>query len=107
MAKHGSSSHEKIWEVVSKIPRGKVASYGEIARIAGLGPRARLVGYALHALPPGFPLPWHRVINARGAISFPRESASYRKQKKLLESEGVKFHNGAVDFGKFGWKRSS
>jgi len=99
------TSHEKIWGVVRKIPKGRVASYGQIARIAGLGRRARLVGYALHALPPGLPVPWHRVVNARGMISLRKAGGHHELQRKLLEAEGVEFRRGAVDLGRFGWKR--
>ena len=92
------TSYERIWEVVARIPRGKVANYGQIARIAGLGKRARLVGYALHSAPDEMVLPWHRVINAQGKISFPRDSDSYQRQRGLLEAEGIVFLGDRVDF---------
>ena len=59
-------SHNRIFEVVRRIPAGRVLTYGDVAALAGLPGHARLVGYALHALPPGTTVPWHRVINARG-----------------------------------------
>lgn len=99
-----TSAHARIWEVVARIPRGKVANYGQVARIAGLGKRARLVGYALHSAPDEMDLPWHRVINAQGRISFPRDSDSYRRQRRLLESEGVLFSGERVDFNSCRWR---
>ena len=88
---------ERIWKEVAAIPRGQVASYGGIARRAGLPRRARLVGHALKKAPDGLGLPWHRVVNARGAISFPPGSRSYRLQRQRLEKEGVRFRKGRVD----------
>ena len=80
-----------------------MANYGQIARIAGLGRRARLVGYALHSAPQELDLPWHRVINAQGKISFPKDTESYRRQRSLLEAEGVVFLGDRVDFGICRW----
>ena len=97
------TTHQRIWDVISLIPRGKVANYGQIARIAGLGKRARLVGYALHSAPDELELPWHRVINAQGKISFPRDSDSYRRQRGLLEAEGIVFTADRVDFKIWRW----
>jgi len=64
-----SSTHDAILAVVRRIPRGRVATYGQIAALAGLARQPRLVGYALHALPTSTAVPWHRVINARGMVS--------------------------------------
>jgi methylated-DNA-protein-cysteine methyltransferase-like protein len=97
------TGYEQIWEIVSRIPRGRVSTYGQIAKLAGLVRRARFVGYALHNLPSGMPIPWHRVINAKGMISFPPGSASYQRQRELLEREGVRFVDGKVDLKKKGW----
>lgn len=85
---------ERIWREVAAIPRGQVASYGVIARRAGLPRRARLVGHALKVAPDELRLPWHRVVNARGAISLPADSPAGRLQRELLEREGVRFQNG-------------
>ena len=98
-----SDSYERIWRVISQIPHGRVANYGQIARIAGLGRRARLVGYALHSSPDHIDLPWHRVINAQGRISFPDGSANYVRQRRLLEAEGVVFIGGRVDLKIYRW----
>ena len=78
-----------IYAVVKRIPRGRVATYGQIASLAGMPGHARQVGYALHHLPGGSRVPWHRVINARGRISFHPNSMEWAVQKALLESEGV------------------
>jgi methylated-DNA-protein-cysteine methyltransferase-like protein len=91
---------ERIWREVAAIPRGEVASYGGIARRAGLPRRARLVGHALKVAPANLKLPWHRVLNAQGRISLPAGSKAQRLQRRLLEEEGVVFRNGRVDLGK-------
>lgn len=81
--------HLRIHDVVSRIPRGRIATYGQVARIAGLPGQARLVGYALHAVPKGKSIPWQRVVNAQGAISLPSDHGS--RQRRLLEREGIRF----------------
>lgn len=93
---------ERIWKAVAAIPRGQVASYGGIARRAGLPRRARLVGHALKVAPAGLRLPWHRVLNAQGKISLPAGSKAHRLQRRLLEEEGVRFRNGRVDLKAIG-----
>lgn len=92
----------RIWEVVDGIPEGCVLNYGEVARLAGLPGRARLVGRALARAPRKRALPWHRVVNAQGMISFAADSARGRRQRKLLEDEGVVFENGVIDLDRFG-----
>jgi methylated-DNA-protein-cysteine methyltransferase-like protein len=101
----GSSPYPRIWEMVARIPPGKVATYGQIARLCGLAGQARLVGYALHGLPHGLDIPWQRVVNARGRISFPVGSPSYCRQKELLELEGVVFVKGRIDLRTYGWTK--
>ncbi len=88
------------------IPRGRVTTYGAVARLAGLPRQARLVGYALHALGDGAPLPWHRVINAQGKLSLARNGASAGITQRLrLEREGVQVNAaGKVSLRQFGWK---
>lgn len=84
----------RIYQVVKKIPFGKVATYGQIARIAGIGRNARVVGYALSALPREKNVPWHRVINHLGKISYsPSRNDHDNLQKVLLLSEGVEFNS--------------
>jgi len=85
------SRWETIYRAVRNVPRGRVASYGQIAELAGLEGHARQVGYALHALPDGSGVPWHRIINAKGEISPRSAGDSHELQRMLLEAEGVKF----------------
>jgi len=101
-----TSSYERIYRAVRKVPRGKVTTYGAIARMAGLPRQARLVGYALSALPDGSSLPWHRVINAQGRLSLERAGrASGVTQRLRLEREGVKVDAaGRVSLARFGWR---
>ncbi|MDL1889963.1 methylated-DNA--[protein]-cysteine S-methyltransferase [Nitrospirales bacterium NOB] len=105
MQKGKSGKQQRIWSTVEKVPRGKVATYGQIARLSKLPRQARLVGYALHALPHGIQIPWHRIINSKGRISFPVNSDAFKRQKNLLEKEGVNFVKGRVDLKVFGWKK--
>ena len=79
---------KNVWQVVESIPRGHVLTYGEVARLAGMSRAARRVGQALHRAPKGRKLPWHRVVNAQGRISFPADSSGYREQKERLQEEG-------------------
>jgi methylated-DNA-protein-cysteine methyltransferase-like protein len=87
-------AYDEIYAVVSAIPRGKVATYGQVAELAGLPRRARMVGYALRELPKGSGVPWHRVVNASGRVSLRGAPGSERIQKELLEEEGVVFDAG-------------
>ena len=96
------SRYRDIYEVVKKIPRGAVASYGRIARMVGCN--AREVGYAMAATPHGQGIPWHRVINSKGEISARKEGDGDARQRQLLVDEGVMFDaKGRVDFERFGW----
>ncbi len=95
--------YEQIWEAVELIPRGHVATYGQIAAYCGIPGQARLVGYALHNLPRGSAVPWHRVINARGMISLGDLDGMYEEQKRLLQREGVRFFRDVIDLGKYRW----
>jgi methylated-DNA-protein-cysteine methyltransferase-like protein len=92
---------KRIWDVVDGIPEGCVLNYGEVARLAGLPGRARLVGRALARAPKKRALPWHRVVNAQGMISFSADSARGQRQRKLLEDEGVIFEAGVIDLERF------
>tara|TARA_R110000787_G_scaffold213378_2_gene322913 strand:- start:1436 stop:1786 length:351 start_codon:yes stop_codon:yes gene_type:complete len=95
-----------ICSVVRKIPRGKVASYAQVAYAAGLPGRARMVGRALSDAGPKARLPWHRVVNAQGCIALPKSSAAYLEQKARLLAEGIEFAaSGRISFARFGWKR--
>lgn len=86
----------KIWNVVRAIPRGRVASYGEVARMAGMPGRARLVGHAMRRLPDDSDVPWHRVINASGRIAFPVGSPPWNRQRDRLLAEGVLLQRGKI-----------
>ena len=94
---------KNVWQVVQGIPRGCVLTYGDVARLAGPGGSARRVSQAMRRAPRGMKLPWHRVINAQGKISFPSDSQGYQQQKSRLEKEGVVFLNGKTNLEKFGY----
>ncbi|TVQ42295.1 MAG: methylated-DNA--[protein]-cysteine S-methyltransferase [Wenzhouxiangella sp.] len=94
--------YQRVWEVVEGIPTGAVLNYGEVARLAGYPGRARMVGRALGRAPRSRKLPWHRVVNAQGMLSFPADSEKYRTQRRLLEAEGVEFDGEVIDLERFG-----
>jgi len=97
----------RIYAVVRRIPAGCVATYGQVARLAGLPRQARQVGYALHALGRGSSAPWHRVINHRGCISPRSIPGPEIVQRARLEREGVEFDGrGRVSLARFGWRPS-
>jgi methylated-DNA-protein-cysteine methyltransferase related protein len=96
---------ERILEVVARIPRGRVATYGEIAARAGLPRGARRVGRALRNLPARRKIPWHRVINAQGRIALAAGGDSAVRQRALLVAEGVAFSGDRIDLKRFGWTR--
>lgn len=93
-----------VCQVIEGIPRGHVLTYGEVARLAGPGGSARRVSMAMRYAPLGVKLPWHRVINAQGKISFPADSVEYREQEKKLQREGVRFKNGLIDLNRYGYQ---
>lgn len=95
---------QKIWQVVLAIPEGRVASYGQVAEMAGLGRQARFVGRALGMLPSGHQLPWHRVLRNSGHIAFPQGSAAFDEQVQRLRSEGVEISQGRVAMARFRWQ---
>lgn len=97
------SDAARIIAAVKKIPRGRVCPYGVVAEVAGLPRRARLVGTVLRQTPASKGLPWFRVINASGRISFPQGSDSYDRQRQHLEAEGIDFVGGRVDLDRYGW----
>jgi methylated-DNA-protein-cysteine methyltransferase-like protein len=97
--------YPRIYAVVKRIPKGRVATYGQIASLAGISGHARLIGYALSALSPKNDVPWHRVINAKGRVSLRSEPGSENFQRSLLEAEGVLFDaDGKVSLNRFGWR---
>jgi len=95
-----------ILRVIRSIPRGCVASYGEIAERAGLPRRARLVGHVLRESPSEANLPWYRVLRSDGRIAFPRGSRGFREQVRRLAAEGVLVVAGRVDIALHGWDRN-
>ena len=100
-----SSTYKRIYAAVRRIPRGKVATYGQVALLAGLGRAARQVGYALHSLPEISRVPWHRVINHEGRISLRASGGHDEWQRVLLEEEGVEFdRSGKVQLERFRWR---
>jgi len=97
-------TYQRIYRVVRRIPRGRVATYGQVATLAGLPGRARQVGYALHALPPNSAVPWHRVVNAQGAVSRRSVAGAELEQQQLLAREGVRLDaRGRVPLGRVRW----
>jgi methylated-DNA-protein-cysteine methyltransferase-like protein len=102
----GVSSYQRIYAAVRRIPRGRVSTYGAIARVAGLAGHARQVGYALSALPAGTSVPWHRVINAQGRLSLERSATGAGiTQRVRLVGEGVVVDaGGRVSLEKFEWR---
>ena len=98
------ADYQRIYATVDAVPRGRVATYGQIASEAGLPRHARQVGFALRNLPAGSELPWHRVVSADGRIANRGKPAKERHQRKLLEREGVQFTPaGRVDMPRFAW----
>ncbi|MFA3790890.1 MGMT family protein [Aliiglaciecola sp. SL4] len=96
--------HQQIWNTVLQIPVGRVASYGQIADLAGLPGRARLVGKALGYAPDSLQVPWHRVLRSDGNIAFPAQSEKSNLQIGLLQQENVAVFNNRVKLKTFQWQ---
>lgn len=93
---------ERVWQIVLRIPRGRVATYGQISRMIEQRLTPIAIGWALRAVPDGA-LPWHRVVNASGSVSTEREHPG--RQRALLEAEGIRFDaRGCIDLERFGWQ---
>lgn len=93
---------QQVYQVVRRVPAGRVATYGTVAALAGRAGDARTVGWAMRGLKRGSDVPWHRIINARGCLSLP--SPARELQRALLEREGVEFdEKGRIDLSRFGW----
>jgi len=100
-----SDSYRRIYAVVARVPRGRVATYGQIAALARLPRHARLVGYALNVLPEGSDLPWHRVVNAKGQVSLRANALGYDElQAQLLRRERVRMVDGAIPLATYQWR---
>ena len=97
-------AYKRIWEQAALIPEGMVASYGQIAKLAGLPRRgARMVGRAVGAAPKEMQLPWHRIVNAQGKIAIPKGSRGYERQQELLRAEGIDVKDGKLDMDVYRW----
>lgn len=94
-------SWEPVYRLIKKIPRGRVATYGDLARRLRLPGGARAVGYAMAACPSGRGIPWHRVVGAGGKLLIPEPHGSL--QRRLLESEGVCVEFGRIDMNRYAW----
>jgi methylated-DNA-protein-cysteine methyltransferase-like protein len=99
-----SEKVKRIWETVAAVPKGKVASYGQIADLAGLPGRARLVGKSLGLAPSEMKLPWYRIVRSSGQLAFEKGSENAERQKGLLQQEEVVVLNNRVKLAKFGWQ---
>ena len=94
---------QAFYDLVARIPPGRVATYGQIAALAGFPGSARQVGYALAGLPDDLDLPWHRVINAQGKVS-PRSTGRFHElQYRMLEDEGIPFQRNRINLGAYRW----
>jgi methylated-DNA-protein-cysteine methyltransferase-like protein len=101
-----SEFSKKVMQKIHQIPSGKVATYKQIAELAGKPQGSRGVAWILHSCSTTYKLPWHRVLNSQGRISFERDTRNFREQKKRLEREGVIFTpEGQLDLKKFQWKK--
>ena len=96
-----AKAFETIWNIVAQIPEGKVATYGQIAKLSGLTISPKIVGYALRSFPASIKLPWHRVINSKGKISFPEGTDKFNIQLELLRSENVFLIENKIDLEKY------
>ncbi|MCW8949870.1 MAG: MGMT family protein [Sedimenticola sp.] len=96
--------HERIWRTVLAVPEGYVASYGQIADLAGLPGRARMVGKALGFAPDDLQVPWYRIVRSDGRIAFPAGSEYAERQKQQLLEEGVVVLKNRIKMHEFGWK---
>ena len=99
------STTEKIYEAVRRIPKGCVATYGQIAAEAGKPRMARAVGNALHKNPDGVATPCYRVVNAKGEMADEYVFGGKGVQQRLLEEDGIEVIDGRVDLDRYGWKR--
>lgn len=104
MGEKEKNSFERIYEVVQKIPKGRVATYGQVAALAGNRRWARVVGYALHSNPDPDKIPCYRVVNKEGFVSSAFAFGGSNRQVELLEAEGVQFIDGHVDMEKYQWE---
>lgn len=98
-----SDFEQRIWNLLADIPVGRVTTYGQLAAMAGFPGYARQVGRVLKNLPAGSILPWHRVINASGQISFPQQSEAYWRQRTRLLDEGIIVQGNRINLNSYRW----
>ena len=98
------NSKQRLYTIIQQIPKGRVATYGQVAELAGLPGCARMVGRTLSQLPAGSQLPWHRVIAASGKISLPENSDSFIEQKQRLADEGIRVTKNRVTLSTRQWQ---
>ena len=103
--KQSKNIFDQIYSIVAQIPYGQVATYGQIAKLAGNKNLSRVVGYALHANPDPDTIPCYRVVNRFGQVSSAFAFGGENQQIRLLENEGIFVKNGRVDLSKYGWKK--
>jgi methylated-DNA-protein-cysteine methyltransferase-like protein len=98
--------YDRVYAVIRRIPRGRVATYGQIAMLAGLPGQARMVGYALASLPARSRVPWQRVVNAEGRVSVRRGGSGVEAlQRAMLRREGVRFGaSDAIPLAVYRWR---
>ena len=99
------NSYEKIYDIVKQIPRGTVATYGQVAALAGNKRWARVVGYALHVNPDPGQIPCYRVVNREGRVSEAFAFGGGNRQIGLLEADGIEVKDGFVDLSKYQWRK--
>ena len=95
---------QRIFTIVKEVPKGYIATYGQVASLAGLPGYARVVGQTLSELPRDTQLPWHRVISAAGKISVLEDSESFLEQKKRLLNEGITFTKTRINLKEYQWQ---
>ena len=99
-----SEFFQRVYEIVARVPRGKVVTYGQIAAALGDPRQARTVGWAMRSTPEWLDIPWHRVVNSSGGISTRHASGGLNIQRRLLEDEGIVFkEDGRLDLEKYRW----
>lgn len=104
VATERDARRRRILATVCEVPRGRVASYGQIAELAGVPRGARQVGWALGSLQDNEDVPWHRIVTASGRLAFAAGSASWRRQRRKLAAEGVTLSDGRIDMRTFRWQ---
>ena len=95
---------KRVYALVRRVPAGRVVTYGQVALLVGIPRAARAVGQAMRVCPAS--IPWHRVVNGRGAVSRRGDGSGALSQRLLLEGEGIRFARGRIDLGRYGWTKT-